>query len=287
MPTPLFSMREALERDDLLGTILAGDSWKPWRTLLIGAAGERLTWLERRTFTKLTGRKREPDEPVDELIVAVGRRGGKSRASATRAVYLSTMVDYGDIRAFGERLRCVFLARDQRQAKVLFDYCLGIIEASPMLQEMVTNKTLDTISLSSNVDREIKSASASGIRGITAVAIIADEAAHWVTDTASANADTEILAAARPALATTGGPLIVISSPFARRGEFFDLSDKHFGPKGDSRILVAHGTSRDFNPSLPKAVVDRALARNPIAARAEYLAEFRSDLEGYVSLDTL
>jgi hypothetical protein len=34
-------------------------------------------------------------------------------------------------------------------------------------------------------------------------------------------------------------------------------------------------------------VVDRALARNPIAARAEYWAEFRSDLEGYVSLDTL
>ena len=42
-----------------------------------------------------------------------------------------------------------------------------------------------------------------------------------------------------------------------------------------------------FNTSLSKAVVDRALARNPIAARAEWLAEFRSDLEGFVSLDTL
>jgi hypothetical protein len=287
MPTPLFTMREALEREDLLGTILAGDSWKPWRVLLIGAAGERLSFWERRTFTKLTGRKREPNEPVDELIVAVGRRGGKSRASATKAIYLSTMVDYSDVRAPGESLRCVFLARDQRQAKVVFDYCLGIIEASPMLQEMMTNKTLDTISLSNGVDLEIKTASAAGIRGITAVAIIADEAAHWVTDAESANADTEILNAARPALATTGGPLIVISSPFARRGEFFDLFDKHYGPKGDPRILVAHGTSRDFNSSLPQSVVDRALARNPIAARAEYLAEFRSDLEGFVSLDTI
>jgi hypothetical protein len=34
-------------------------------------------------------------------------------------------------------------------------------------------------------------------------------------------------------------------------------------------------------------VVDRALQRNPIAARAEYLAEFRSDLEGFVSLDVI
>jgi hypothetical protein len=201
MPTPLFTMRDALERDDLLGTVLSGDSWRAWRVLLIGAAGERLSWFERHTFTKLTGRKQEPDEPVDELIVAAGRRGGKSRAAAAKAIYLSTMVDYSDIRASGEKLRCVFLARDQRQAKVevVFDYCLGIIEASPMLQEMVTNKTQDVISLSDNVELEIKTASASGIRGVTAIAIIADEAAHWVTDRASSNADTEILNAARPA----------------------------------------------------------------------------------------
>ena len=104
-----------------------------------------MSWWERRTFTKLTGRKREPNEPVDELIVAVGRRGGKSRAAATKAVYLSAMVDYCDIGAPGESLRCVFIARDQRQAKVCFDYCAGIIEASPVLRELAVNKTQDTI----------------------------------------------------------------------------------------------------------------------------------------------
>lgn len=283
----LYTMRQALEDPDLLGTILEGDSWKPWRILLIAAAGEPLTFWERRTFTKLTGRKREPGKMVDEFIVAAGRRAGKSRASSALAVYLSALCDYSDIAAPGERLRCVFIARDQRQAKVCFDYCAGIIEASPLLRELAVNKTQDTISLSGGVDLEIKSASASGIRGISAVAILADEAAHWVTDSASANADTEILNAARPALATTGGILAVISSPFARRGEFFDLFDKHHGAKGDPGILVAHGASRTFNKSLPQSVVDRALQRNPIAARAEYLAEFRSDLEGFVSLDTL
>jgi hypothetical protein len=34
-----------------------------------------------------------------------------------------------------------------------------------------------------------------------------------------------------------------------------------------------------MNPSLPKRVVDDAMDRDPDAARAEYLAEFRSDLE--------
>ena len=170
--------------------------------------------------------------------------------------------------------------------KPLFAFPIALASSSsvPLLSELVINKTQDTISLANGVDLEIKTASAAGIRGISACAIIADEAAFWTTDTASANADSEILTAARPALATTGGVLAIISSPYARRGEVWDLFDRHFGSKGDPAVLVVHGESRAFNSSLPKAVVDRALARNPIAARAEYLAEFRSTLEGFVSL---
>jgi len=151
----------------------------------------------------------------------------------------------------------------------------------------VINRTQDTISLSNGVDLEIMAASASGIRGVTAVAVIADEACHWLTDSEAGNADTEILNAARPSLATTGGPLIVISSVYARRGETFDLYDKHFGPKGDPRILVALGTSRDFNSSLPQSVVDRAIERDSAANSAEYLSIWRDDLENFVTLETI
>jgi hypothetical protein len=51
--------------------------------------------------------------------------------------------------------------------------------------------------------------------------------------------------------------------------------------------LVAQGPSRTFNPSLPQQVVDRALERDPAAARAEYLAEFRTDLESFVSREAV
>jgi hypothetical protein len=283
----LYSMRQALEDPDLLGTILAGDTWKPWRVILVAAMGEPLKLWERRTFHKFTGRSREPGKIVDELVAVAGRRAGKSRASSALAVYLSALCDYSDVRAIGERQKCLFLAKNQEQAKICFGYCAGAFESVPLLSELVINQTQDTISLSNGVDLEVKAASAAGVRGYSCVAVLADEAAHWVTDAASANADTEILNAVRPSLATTGGPLLILSSPFARKGEVFDLYDKHYGAKGDPGILVVHGASRDFNTSLPKAVVDRALARNPIAARAEWLAEFRSELEGYVSLDTL
>jgi hypothetical protein len=146
---------------------------------------------------------------------------------------------------------------------------------------------VDTLSLSTGVDLEIRPASFRGLRGLTAVAAIADEACFWYTDEASANADTEILKALRPSLATTGGPLIVISSPYAKRGEVYGAYRRHYGPNGDPLILVAQGASREFNPSLPQSVVDRAIERDPEAAAAEYLAQFRSDLQSFVSREII
>jgi DNA invertase Pin-like site-specific DNA recombinase len=282
-----YTMRQALEDPDLLGTVLPGDTWKAWRIILIAAMGEPLTFWERRTFKRFTGRSREPGKMVEELVAVAGRRAGKSRASSALAVYMAALVDHSDVQAVGKRLKLLFLARDQKQAGVCFGYVSGIFDNVPMFRELVINRTQDTISLSNGIDLEVKAASSAGVRGFSCVAVLADEAAHWTTDSASANADTEILNAVRPSLATTGGPLLILSSPFARKGEVFDLFDRHYGPKGDSSILVVHGASRDFNASLPKAVVDRALARNPIAGRAEWLAEFRGDLEGFVSLDTI
>jgi hypothetical protein len=52
-------------------------------------------------------------------------------------------------------------------------------------------------------------------------------------------------------------------------------------------VLVAQGTSRDLNPSLSQSVVDRALERDHAAASAEYLAQFRTDLEAFVSQEVV
>jgi hypothetical protein len=113
--------------------------------------------------------------------------------------------------------------------------------------------------------------------------VIADEAAFWFSDEVSANPDTEILNAVRPGLATTQGPLFIISSPYARRGEVWEAYRRHFGPNGDPLVLLAQAPSRVMNPSLPQSVVDRALERDAASAQAEYLAQFRSDLEAFVS----
>jgi hypothetical protein len=278
---PTVSLREALTDPALLGTILTGVSWRPWRVVLIAAMGEQLLPDERELFRKLTGRDSEAAERVDELWGVIGRRGGKTRAGATLAAYIAALCDHRTNVAPGERPLVLFIAQNQRQAAVAFNYCAGIFDSVPLLSGLVTSRTSDTLSLSCGVDLEVRAASFRGIRGVTAVAVIADEAAFWYSDE-SANADSEILNAVRPTLATTGGPLVVISSPHAQSGEVYSTYRSHFGPQGDRRILVVQGASRDFNPALPQAVVDRAIERDAAAASAEYLGQFRSDLVAFV-----
>lgn len=280
--TPL---REALEDRAFLGSVLVGDSWKAWRTLLIAAMGEALTDTERALFTRMTQREREPLQRVEELAVIAGRRGGKSRAISVLAAYLAGLCRHPNL-VPGERGLLLVVARDQKQATIILDYCEANFRASPLLRQLLEARTNRELRLTNGIDVEVRASDFRSVRGPTYVGVIADEVAFWWNEN-SANPDDEILNAVRPGLATTGGPLFLISSPYARRGELWRVFQRNYGPHGDPRILVAHGTSRDFNPTLPQAVVDRAMERDPASASAEYLAQFRSDIEGFINRDAV
>jgi hypothetical protein len=95
------------------------------------------------------------------------------------------------------------------------------------------------------------------------------------------------IAAVRPTLLTTGGILCQISSAYARKGELFEAYHKHYGPKGDDRVLVVKGASLDFNPTLDRAEIERAYREDPEAAAAEYGGEFRNDIRAFVPRDVI
>ena len=284
---PLLSMRVALGDPDLLGGVLGGPSWVGWRVLLVAMMGEALTDEERQVFRRLTDRISEPLRPVHEFWGVIGRRGGKSRAIATLVVFLAVLVDHSMNLVVGERGVVLVLAQNVKQARVVLGYVVGILESVPAFAGLITAKTAEVISLTNGIDIEIRAASFRGLRGVTSVACVADEVAYWFGDEQSSNPDKEILDAIRPTLATTSGPLVCIGSPYARKGEMYATHQRHFGPHGDPLILVAHGTSRDLNPTLPQSVVDRALERDEAVAKAEYLAQFRSDLESYVAREAV
>jgi hypothetical protein len=66
----------------------------------------------------------------------------------------------------------------------------------------------------------------------------------------------------------------------------YEASQKHFG-KDDSPVLFWKATTLQMNPSLDPKIVSDAYERDPIAARSEYDAEFRSDCETCFSQESV
>jgi hypothetical protein len=135
---------------------------------------------------------------------------------------MAALVDHKDSLSPGERGIVLLLGQNTKQAQVAFNYTAAVFEDVPLFSGLVKNVTADTISLNTGIDLEIRAASFRGLRGVTAVAVIGDEASFWQTDELSANADAEILNAIRPSLATTGGPMVVISTPYAKQGAVYE-----------------------------------------------------------------
>lgn len=234
----------------------------------------------------MTGRDKEPGEPIEEMWSIAGRRSGKTRSAAVLACYLSCLCDHGKALASGERGVLPILAASTTQASRAFNHVVGILETSPVLSAGVAEKTNDTVRLRTGIDIEVRPANFRTIRGITAIGAIADEVAFWSIE-GSANPDREILDALRPSLATTGGPLICVSTPNARRGELYAAFRRHYGPSGDKAILVSKGASRTFNPTLKESLIAKAYERDPQVASAEWGGEFRSDVEAFVSVEVV
>lgn len=285
--TRLCTMREALEDPHIFASVLPGDSWAGWRAILIASQGEALTDSEREHFAALTGRAHEPKASVEELWGIVGRRGGKTRGFAVLAAYLAGLVDYSAVQAPGERLKLPILASTTKQATKAFTYILGIFRNGPAFAAMLDgDPTGDTIRLLSGVDIEVVPANWRTVQGETLIAALCDEVAYWRSDN-SVNPDEEIIEAVRPGLATTDGPLCVLSSPYSRKGELYKAYQRDYGPTGNPKILVFRAASRVMNPTLSEETVAKAYARDPAKAAAYYGAEFRKDVEAYITLEAV
>ena len=179
---PKISLRAALDDPELLGTALKGPSWHAWRSLLLAAVGEPLVSGELDAFRRFTGRDEAPTSRCDELWCAIGRRGGKSRAMAVLAVYIATFYDYRQVLARGETGVVLLIAPDKKQASVLLGYAQGVLESTPMMSQLIANRTADTLTLTNGVTIEVRAASFRKIRGVTCVAVLADEVAFWLSE---------------------------------------------------------------------------------------------------------
>lgn len=272
---------DAIEDRNLFALWFQDDTWQAWLVFLAALFGLQMDEAQVAIYKTHTGRTTLPLAAFKEGWLVVGRRGGKSLISALTAVFVACFRDHSEHLKPGEVGTVMVLAADRKQARVIMRYIKGFLDGVPMLSSLVVSVAKESIELNNRVAIEVHTASFRSTRGYTLLAVICDEIAFWRSED-SANPDTEVINAVRPGMATIPDSLLLcISSPYARRGSLWNAYRRYYG-KENPRVLVWKAATRDMNPSVDQAVIDDAIAEDEPAARAEYLAEFRRDIEGFI-----
>ncbi|MEK1929836.1 MAG: hypothetical protein AAAC47_08600 [Pararhizobium sp.] len=75
---------------------------------------------------------------------------------ATLAAYIGGLCKHPLVR--GERGVLLCIAPDQRQAAIVLDYATAAFEQSPILKQLIANRTADTLELTNSINVEVRSA---------------------------------------------------------------------------------------------------------------------------------
>ncbi len=282
------NFREALSDSNLFAPLRNHtETHIAWDVFRYAILGEKITDAEFEIYKQLTGRTvRPPRSQFNIVLAVVGRRGGKTQHMSEIAVYQSCFNDYSEYLSVGEIGVVMLLACDRSQAKVLMRYIKGIFHSIPMLNDLIIRENTETIELKNNITIEIHTNSFRAVRGRTVVAALLDEAAFYRDETSS-NPDYEVFNAVRASQATIPNSLLVIiGSPYRRKGLMFDLYNENYG-NNDSDVLVIQADTHTMNPTVPQKFIDKEYARDPVASAAEYGAQFRTDLENFVIKEQL
>jgi len=250
-------------------------TWFRWDVFLKAVYGLEMGAEEREIFTHHTARTTPNPGGYSEVVALVGRRGGKDAIATAIANY------EGANAPPSEQERYVFLvAQDERNAlRTLLSYTRAPYQRIAAWRAIVKPKglTKDSVRLVNNVTLATYPGNRpEALRGPTALCVLLDELAFMLS-TEGRPVDREMLRAARPALATTEGKLVILSSPYSQVGALYDLFAKFWGAEGTS-TLIWKGESREMNPTLSADYLARMEADDPESYRSEILAEFRAGL---------
>ncbi|OSI65451.1 terminase large subunit domain-containing protein [Bradyrhizobium canariense] len=221
-----------------------------------------------------------------ELVLVIGRRGGKSRILALIAVWLACFHDYRQYLDEGELGVVQVLAADKEQARVILRYVKGFIKKVPMLARMIERDTNVGLELSNSISIEITASSYRAVRGRTVVAALCDEIAFWQSED-SANPDAEVVNAIKPGMATIPTSMLLLaSSPYARKGVLYNMHRQYHG-KDDRRVLSWQAATELMNREIDPDFLAQAFEDDAVSAAAEYGAAFRSDVSSFVAREAV
>lgn len=179
----------------------------------------------------------------------------------------------------------MLIAQDWRASvRASFSYIKSLLDVTPILRGAVTRVTADTLDLNSGVRIATYPCRPPSVRGLCARVLCVGELAFFRSTEGYAT-DGEMLRAVRPAVATTGRKIIIISSPYGQSGTLFDLHRKHFGR--ESSTLVWQASAPTMNTTLSADYLARMESEDPQAFKNEVLGEFRPGLSVLFDPETI
>lgn len=220
-------------------------------------------------------------------LLLSGRRGGKSLLSDIIAIYEAVIPNLDQYLRPGEERYVLIISVREDSAKVHIRQITKLMRHDKNLGLMIQAVKEDRVELKNGVIILSLPASARATRGYTASALVMDEAAFF-TDTLGNSSAEAIFTALSPTTATFGedARLVITTSVGAKVGLVYDLYDRATqGELEDFHITKV--STRELNPKVSERVINNALRRDPESAQAEYFAEFREQLENFLSSEAI
>lgn len=273
---------ESIQHSQLFGALPKFQelkSWETWLILLKAIEGLPLNRHERGVFRKHTGREYDPPPGgYTEIVIIVGVQSGKSSIAGVLLGHGVLTGEPGTV--------AIGVCQDQRGAmRVLLRYAREPFETLDVFRAEVSRSTADALELNRGTMLAAYPCRPEALRGLRASIVVIDELAFF-TATDGRPMDREMLRVARGRLATTGGKLIVISSPYGQSGALYDLHRNNYG-KDDALVLVWQASAPEMNPTLPANYLARMAQDDPEAYRSEVLGEFRSGVSTFFDVEAL
>ncbi|MEO7032510.1 MAG: hypothetical protein ABI548_01660 [Polyangiaceae bacterium] len=191
-----------------------------------------------------------------ELWCRVGRRGRKSYTMALVAVFEAMFGGHERYLVPGERGLIAVISKDVAGSEIVARFC----ELHARALGLETNWT----SMGSVRILQIEGSpfgiacfpcNAKAPRGSAVPVIVADELAHWATDSDEyVNSDDAVLGAVKPAQAQfPDSKLVAISSPLGTDGIHYETIEANLGDGAESEVLAVEGPTWEWNNDITEA----------------------------------
>ncbi len=201
----------------------------------------------------------------------------------SRQIGITTTIAHEAVwKAFTSKRVILIVSPSQRQSWIVMSKIQAIVNSNPRLAALVSVKNRNQMQLKNGSVIAATPNNPDRIRGYTANDIYLDEAAHFLNDE-------PVMRAIKPMLIATQGTFTIVSTPFGKRGLFWD----QYKIATDEQATRDDVKAYDLYPSTISPLISRErmeqehLNLTDPEFRQEYLGEFIEQVDTYLPLDLI